>query len=420
MEGCIPVKKKTIADYFASQDPLHQIKQRYQAVSPFLDEKQRRLLAASEAMAYGEGGLTKVAATLGMSRSTVSKGMKELEQPALIETKQTRKPGGGRKRTADLDPTLLGDLEKLIDPTTRGEPESPLKWTCKSTRKLSRELNEKGHLTSHTTVAQLLHEMGYSLQANQKTLEGSSHPDRDAQFQQINDTVKTFQQDGQPVISVDTKKKENIGSFKNAGQEWQPQGSPEHVDVHDFPDKELGKAAPYGVYDMTQNNAWVNVGTDHDTAAFAVEGIRGWWNTMGHETYPHAKQLLITADSGGSNSYRSRLWKVELQKFSNETGLEIHVCHFPTGTSKWNKIEHRLFSHITQNWRGKPLTSQETIVNLIANTTTSKGLEVQCQLDTNQYPKGIKVSDEELAQVNLVQKEFQGKWNYKISPNCYE
>lgn len=410
------MKKKTITESFALSDPLNQIKLRYDAVSPFLNEKQRRLFVAAEAMTYGDGAITKIAETLRMSRSTISNGIAELQNPDVIESTRTRKPGGGRKRTADTDPTLREDLEKLVDPTTRGEPESPLKWTCKSTRKLSDELNDKGHSTSHAMVAKLLHEMGYSLQANQKTLEGSSHPDRNAQFQQINETVKIFQQNGEPVVSVDTKKKENIGTYKNAGQEWQPKGSPEQVNTHDFPDKELGKAAPYGVYDMTQNNAWVNVGTDHDTAAFAVESIRGWWISMGQETYPQATQLLITADGGGSNSYRSRLWKVELQKWANETGLEIHVCHFPPGTSKWNKIEHRLFSHITQNWRGRPLTSHETIVNLIAATTTSKGLEVQCQLDKKEYPKGIKVSDDELDRVNLIQKSFQGKWNYAILP----
>lgn len=408
---------KTINGYFASKNPLNQIKQRYDTISPFLDEKQIRLFVAAEALTYGEGGISKVAQTLGVSRSTVSKGIQELQHTESIETGRTRKPGGGRKRTVDLDPTLRSDLEKLVDPTTRGEPESPLKWTCKSTRNLSNELNKMGHYTSHTMVAELLHEMGYSLQANQKTLEGTSNPDRDAQFKHINETVQTFQQDDQPVISVDTKKKENVGDFKNAGQEWQPKKTPEHVRVHDFLDKKLGKVNPYGVYDMTQNNAWVNVGTDHDTASFAVESIRGWWHSMGKETYPEATQLLITADGGGSNSYRTKLWKTELQQLSNETELSITVCHFPPGTSKWNKIEHRLFSHITQNWRGRPLISHEVIVNLIASTTTSTGLQVQCQLDTNSYPKGIKVSEEELAQVNIERQKFHGEWNYVISPN---
>jgi len=337
----------------------------------------------------------------------------------MVETERIHRPGGGRKRTVDTDPTLRSDLEKLVDPTTRGEPNSPLRWTCKSTRKLAAALNEMGHYTSERMVCKLLHEMGYSLQANRKTQEGSSHPDRNAQFEYISKTVQMFQKDEQPVISVDTKKKELVGDFKNVGQEWQPKKAPEPVRVYDFPDKELGKVSPYGVYDMALNNAWVNVGTDHDTAAFAVESIRGWWYSMGRKTYPEAKRLLITADGGGSNSSRSRLWKTELQRLSNETGLSITVCHFPPGTSKWNKIEHRLFSYISQNWRGKPLVSHETIVNLIANTTTSAGLTVQAQLDQNKYPKGIKISDEELAQVNLKQKPFHGQWNYTISPNNY-
>jgi transposase len=408
---------KTIAEIFAKKDPLYQIKQRYDAVSPFLDEKQRRLFVAAEALTYGEGGITKVSQTLGVSSSTVSKGIKELQNPETIENERIRRPGGGRKRTVDTDPTLRSDLEKLVDPTTRGDPDSPLRWTCKSTRKLAAALNEMGHYTSERMVCELLHEMGYSLQANRKTQEGSSHPDRNAQFEYINETVQIFQKEGQPVISVDTKKKELVGNFKNAGQEWQPKKTPESVHIHDFADKELGKVNPYGVYDMVQNNAWVNVGTDHDTAAFAAESIRGWWHSMGRQTYLEAERLLITADGGGSNSYRSKLWKTELQRLSDETGLAITVCHFPPGTSKWNKIEHRLFSHITQNWRGKPLVSHETIVNLIANTSTSAGLTVQAQLDQNEYPKGIKISDEELAQVNLKQEPFHGEWNYTVLPN---
>ncbi len=409
---------KTIAGMFASKNPLHQVKKRYDAVSPYLDEKQRRLFVAAEALTYGEGGIKKIAQTLGVSTSTVSKGIKELQNPETIETERIRRPGAGRKRTVDTDPTLQIDLERLVDPTTRGEPESPLRWTCKSTRKLAAALNEMGHYTSERMVRVLLHEMGYSLQANRKTQEGSSHPDRNAQFEHINETVQKYQKDAQPVISVDTKKKESIGNYKNAGQEWQPKDTPESVRVYDFIDKELGKVNPYGVYDMTQNNAWVNVGTDHDTAAFAVESIRGWWYSMGQQAYPEATCLLITADGGGSNGYRTRLWKVELQRLANETGLSITVRHFPPGTSKWNKIEHRLFSYITRNWRGKPLVSHETVVNLIANTTTSAGLKVQAQLDQNEYPKGIKVSDKQLAQVNLRQEEFQGRWNYTILPNC--
>ncbi|MFO7952890.1 MAG: ISAzo13 family transposase [Bacillota bacterium] len=401
----------------ASKDPLLQIKKRYDAISPFLDEKQRRLFVAAEALSFGEGGITKVAQTLGVTSNTISKGIKELQNPETIETERIRKPGGGRKRTVDLDPTLRSDLEKLVEPTSRGEPDSPLKWTCKSTRKLAATLNQMGHYTSERMVCELLHEMGYSLQANRKTNEGSSHPDRNAQFEYINQTVQTFQKNGQPVISVDTKKKESVGDFKNAGQEWQPKNIPENVRVYDFVDKELGKVSPYGVYDMIQNNAWVNVGTDHDTAAFAVESIRGWWSSMGKETYPEAKCLLITADGGGSNGSRTKLWKTELQRLTNETGLSITVCHFPPGTSKWNKIEHRLFSYISQNWRGKPLVSHETVVNLISNTTTSKGLTVQAQLDQNEYPRGIKVTDEELAQVNLKKEPFLGQWNYTILPN---
>lgn len=410
------MKQKTISEVFAAKHPLNQIKLRYDAVSPYLNEKQRRLLVAAEAMAYGEGGITKVAQTVGISRSTISKGMKELQEPEAIDTERIRSPGGGRTRTVDTDPTLRSDLEKLVDPVTRGEPDSPLRWTCKSTRILSKELNQLGHYTSHTMIADLLDEMGYSLQANRKTREGESHPDRNAQFEHINATVQEFQTDRQPVISVDTKKKELVGDFKNGGQEWHPKHTPEHVRVHDFAIKELGKVSPYGVYDLTRNNAWVNVGTDHDTAAFAVHSIRGWWESMAQDTYPEATRLLITADGGGSNGSRTRLWKTELQQLANETGLSITVCHFPPGTSKWNKIEHRLFSHITQNWRGHPLVSHEVIVNLIAGTTTSTGLQVRCQLDTHSYPKGIKISDGELNQVNLQRQAFHGEWNYVISP----
>lgn len=409
---------ETMAGLFASKDPLMQAKKRYEALSPFLDEKQRRLYVAAEAMAYGEGGITKISETLGVTSNTITKGIKELKNTEMIEVDRTRKPGGGRKRNVDTDPSLRSDLEKLVDPATRGEPDSPLKWTNKSLRNLSEALKEMGHYTNPNMVRTLLREMGYSLQANRKTKEGSSHQDRDAQFEHINETVKTFQAENQPVISVDTKKKEAIGEFKNNGREWQPQNSPEEVQVYDFVDKEQGKVSPYGVYDMAQNEAWVNVGTDHDTAVFAVESIRGWWTTMGKETYPEAASLLITADGGGSNSCRSRLWKTELQKLADETGLSISVCHFPPGTSKWNKIEHRLFSFITQNWRGKPLVNHETVVSLIANTTTSTGLKVQAQLDRSKYPKGIKVSDQELDQVKLKQNAFQGKWNYAIFPNC--
>ena len=395
------------------------IKQRYQALSPFLDEKQRRLLAGAEAIAYGTGGQKRVATLLGMSQDTVSRGMRELQHPETIEPERVRRSGGGRKPAIDSDPDLHSDLERLVSPTTRGDPESPLRWTLKSTRKLAAELNalRPGRRVGTHLVSDLLHEMGYSLQANRKTLEGSEHPDRDAQFAHINTLVQDYQQRGQPVISVDTKKKELVGNFKNVGREWQPKGQPEQVQVHDFMSSELGKVSPYGVYDQTRNEGWVNVGTDHDTAAFAVASIRGWWQAMGQLAYPVAKELLITADSGGANNAPSRLWKVELQKLANETGLSIAVCHFPPGTSKWNKAEHRLFSHITQNWRGRPLISHEVIVNLIANTTTTAGLKVQCQLDTNEYPTGVHVSDAELDTVQLERSEFHGDWNYAIHPH---
>ena len=392
------------------------IKQRFASLEPFLDERLRRLYAAAEAKAIGYGGISTLARTTGVSRRAIGVGLKELCDPAAPSVKYIRKPGGGRKRTVDRDATLIHDLEQLIEPVSRGDPESPLRWTCKSLRKLAEELNRQGHQVSHRLVAELLQELGYSLQANRKTREGESHPDRDAQFAHINAQVQAYQGAGQPIISVDTKKKELIGDFKNGGRELRPKGDPEQVRVHDFLIPELGKATPYGVYDVTHNLGWVNVGTDHDTATFAVESIRRWWNSMGRARYPTAQQLLITADAGGSNGYRIRLWKVELQKLADETGLTIAVCHLPPGTSKWNKIEHRLFSYISQNWRGKPLISHEVIVNLIAATTTNAGLQVGCQLDTQSYPKGITVSDDELAQVNLQLGDFHGEWNYVISP----
>jgi transposase len=394
------------------------IQQRFAALAPFLDEKQRRLLAGAEAIAYGTGGLRRVAALLGMAKDTVARGMRELRDPGSVEPERVRQPGGGRKPTTDSDPQLLDDLDRLISPTTRGDPQSPLRWTCKSTRKLADELNamRAGRSISERLVRDLLHAMGYSLQAARKTREGSDHPDRDAQFQHINATLQDYQQRGQPVVSVDTKKKELVGDFKNGGREWQPKGQPEQVRIHDFVLPDLGKVSPYGVYDPTRNEGWVNVGTDHDTATFAVASIRGWWETMGRHAYPEATELLITADGGGSNNSRSRLWKVELQKLADDLGLSIGVCHFPPGTSKFNKVEHRLFSHITQNWRGRPLTSHEVILNLIANTTTAAGLRVQCQLDTKPYPTGVKVSDEEVNAVRLERAEFHGDWNYVIRP----
>jgi transposase len=394
----------------------HLIKQRFEALAGFLDERLRRIVAAAEATAIGYGGISIVSRETGVSRRAISLGCEELKHPEKVTGRRIRKEGGGRKRTIDKDPVVRQDLESLIEPVSRGDPESPLRWTCKSVRKLSDELKQKGHQISHKLVAELLHEMDYSLQANRKTLEGASHPDRNAQFEYINNKVKKYQVLEQPVISVDTKKKELVGDFKNGGRELRPKGNPEKVRVHDFEIPELGKDSPYGVYDVTWNWGWVNVGIDHDTAAFAVESIRRWWQLMGEKRYSEAKQLLITADSGGSNGYRLKLWKLELQRLANETGLSISVSHLPPGTSKWNKIEHRLFSFISQNWRGKPLVSHEVIVNLIAATTTREGLRVQCQLDTKSYPTGIKVSDQEMASVNIQRDLFHGEWNYTISP----
>lgn len=397
------------------------IEKRFKLFSPFLDERQRRILAAIEAQIFGYGGVSRVAKATGLSRNTVAAGALEFERAKMDGLapvkKRIRKPGGGRKRAIEKDPTLKADLEHLIEPITRGDPESALLWTCKSVRRLADELKNMGHQTSHRMVAELLDQMGYSLQATRKTKEGSSHPDRDAQFEYIYQKVKQFQAKGQPVISVDAKKKELVGNFKNQGREWRPKGSPEEVLVYDFESLGSGKITPYGVYDLSQNKGWVSVGVDKDTAAFAVESIRRWWKTMGNEVYPGAKRLLITTDSGGSNGSRVRLWKTELQKLSNETGLSISVCHFPPGTSKWNKIEHRLFSFISQNWRGKPLISHEVIVNLVSSTTTRTGLEIECEIDPNDYPKGIKVTDKELKAVNLFKDSFHGEWNYTIKPN---
>ena len=394
------------------------IKQRYVLISPFLDERQRRMYLAAEAKVIGYGGVSTVSRMTGVSRSAISAGYEDYDQAKEKGSSpgRIRKEGGGRKRTVATDVTLKTDLEKLIEPVTRGDPESPLRWTCKSVRNLSDELNRMGHKTSHRMVAELLHEMDYSLQANRKTLEGESHPDRNAQFEFINQKVKDLQSMEQPVISVDTKKKELVGDFKNGGKELRPKGDPEKVRVHDFKIPELGRVAPYGIYDMTHNIGWVNVGIDHDTSAFAVESVRRWWYSMGKDLYPNAKQLMVTADGGGSNGYRVKLWKLELQKLADETGLSIQVSHFPPGTSKWNKIEHRLFSFISQNWRGKPLISHEVIVKLIAATSNKTGLKVECQLDTNIYPKAIKVSDKEMADIHIQRDSFHGEWNYTISP----
>jgi len=392
------------------------IKRRFELLAPVVDERTRRLLAAAEAITLGWGGATAVSKATGVSRRAIGEGVKELSQPHQATGRRVRREGGGRKKTVAKDPTLLADLERLVEPVTRGDPESPLRWTCKSMRKLAAELNGMGHRTSQHLVAELLHELGYSLQANRKTLEGASHPDRDAQFGHINERVQAFQASGDPVISVDTKKKELVGDFKNGGREWRPRGEPEAVRVHDFAIKELGKVNPYGVYDVAKDTGWVSVGVDHDTATFAVQSIRGWWGSMGQAEYPMAGRLLITADGGGSNGSRVRLWKVGLQKLANETGLAISVFHLPPGTSKWNKIEHRLFSFISQNWRGRPLVSHEVIVNLIAATTTKTGLSVRCRLDTNPYPAGLKVSDEEMASIRIQQDDFHGEWNYTILP----
>ena len=389
---------------------------RFEKLAPFLDERMRRLVAASESLAIGFGGTSQVSRQTGVSRRAIIRGIKELDEAPSVQGGRVRRPGGGRKRTVDKDASLKTDLERLVDPVTRGDPESPLRWTCKSVRKLAEELNRLGHQTSHRMVAELLHELGYSLQANRKTLEGSSHADRDQQFQHINQHVTEFLQQQQPVISVDTKKKELVGNFKNHGAELRPKGDPEPVRVHDFVIPELGRAAPYGVYDLANNSGWVSVGVDHDTSAFAVETIRRWWYRMGQQSYPQATELLITADSGGSNGSRVRLWKVELQRLADETGLELRVCHLPPGTSKWNKIEHRLFSFISQNWIGKPLVSHQVIVDLIAATSTKTGLKVRAQIDSNLYPSGLKVSDKQVAALHIERDAFHGEWNYKILP----
>jgi len=396
------------------------IETKYRSLAPLMNERMRRQWAASEASAYGWGGIQAVAQATGLSPTTIRKGQSELAsraaRPDRAVAARVRRPGAGRKWKFDEDPALLPALERLVDPVTRGDPQSPLRWTCKSTQTLARELTVLGHPVSASTVRRLLHAADYSLQGNRKTREGTAHPDRNAQFAHINACVRDYQERAQPVISVDTKKKELVGDFKNGGREWQPLGQPEQVRVHDFMDKQLGKAIPYGVYDITGNEGWVSVGIDHDTARFAAEAIRRWWHKMGSPRYRAARGLLLTADGGGSNGSRSRLWKVALQDLAADVGLPIQVCHFPPGTSKWNKIEHRMFSHITQNWRGRPLVSHEVIVNLITNTATQKGLLIQAELDTGTYPTGLKVSDEELARVNLITDDFHGDWNYTIAP----
>jgi DNA-binding phage protein len=392
------------------------IRQRFEALSPVLDERGRRRFAAAEARVAGRGGVSAVTRATGIARSTIGRGLAELRGGETPELERVRRPGGGRKPLSEVNPSLLDDLRSLVDPETRGDPQSPLLWTCKSLRKLSQTLRDMGHQVGRTLVGELLRKLGYSLQANRKTREGSNHPDRDAQFGYINDRVKEALAAGEPAISVDTKKKELVGDFKNGGREWRPQGSPTEVRVHDFVIPDLGRAVPYGVYDIAGNAGWVSVGINHDTAAFATNAIRSWWKLMGRERYHNARSLLITADGGGSNGSRVRLWKLELQKLADELGLAITVCHLPPGTSKWNKIEHRLFSFITGNWRGKPLVSHQAIVQLIAATTTKTGLKVRCELDHNTYPKGIKVSDAEMDAVNLTCHDFHGEWNYTITP----
>jgi transposase len=391
------------------------ISEKLALVIPHLNEKQRRLLMAAEAKMLGWGGISAVAKATGVSRVTIHKALAEVEGKKVI-AERVRKPGGGRKDISEYHPEILEKLEALLDPLTPGDPRSPLRWTCKSTRQLSQELERKGYSISNVTVADLLHRLGYSLQANAKTLEGASHPDRDAQFQYINGQVKAFLRRHQPVISVDTKKKELVGQFKNVGQEWQPKGKPERVEIHDFASSEFPKVIPYGVYDIGKNMGWVNVGTDHDTASFAVASIRSWWLAMAQEIYPRATDLLICADCGGSNGYRVRLWKLELQDFASEAGLQVTICHFPPGTSKWNKVEHRLFSHISMNWRGRPLISHQVIVKLIGETTTRTGLEVQAELDRRKYPTKVKVTDEEMKRVKIRAHKFHGEWNYSINP----
>ena len=392
------------------------LREKYNDISFCLNERSRRMWAATEAKSFGWGGITVVSEATGIDPKTIRKGLVELDNKHRVPASRIRATGGGRKKLIDRHADLLDDLESLVDPDSRGDPESPLRWTSKSTYKLSEELEEKGYGVSQRSVYSLLTDLDYSLQSNKKMKEGTNHPDRDAQFQYIYERVKYFQSHNNPVISVDTKKKENIGEFKNEGKEYHKKGTPVEVNVHDFADKNLGKVSPYGVYDISRNKGWVNVGISADTAEFAVHSIRCWWYVMGKKAYPRTRELLITADCGGSNGHRVRLWKVELQKLATELESKISVCHFPPGTSKWNKIEHRMFSYITKNWRGKPLITRETVVKLIASTKTTKGLEIRSMLDENVYEKGIKVTDEELSAVHIIQADFHGEWNYTIMP----
>ena len=395
---------------------MEAVRTKYQLLQPLMTERLRRQWAACEAQSLGRGGVSLVAEATGLSRTTITAGRRELQQRDDLAPERVRAPGGGRHLVEQNDSTLLSALQTLIESSTRGDPQSALCWTAKSTRTVAEELRKEGHVVSHQTVAALLSDLGYSLQANRKIKEGQDHPDRNAQFEYINQQVRAFQKERQPVVSVDAKKKENIGDFRNPGREWHRRGKPEEVRAKDFRDKKLGKAIPEGVYDLGRNEGWVSVGVDHDTAEFAVASIRRWWQEMGSLVYPRARRLLITADAGGSSGYRSRLWKVELQGLADDLGLRISVCHFPPGTSKWNKIEHRMFCYITKNWRGKPLRSRAIVVNLIGNTTTETGLRIEAELDTDVYRTGIKVSDEEFAEVQLQKASFHGEWNYTIAP----
>lgn len=396
-------------------NPEEAFEPKYRALFRHLNERQRRLVAAADAEQIGRGGVSAVSRSSGLSRPTIHKGLRELQGEALAPGR-SRRAGGGRKRVEDLDPSVLRELESLIEPATRGDPMSPLRWTSKSTRHLAEALSERGCAVSHQTVTELLRTLDYSVQGTAKTLEGTQHPDRNAQFEYINRLTKRYLRRKWPVISVDAKKKELVGPFKQGGREWRPKGKPEAVRVHDFLDRELGKAIPYGVYDVGQDRGWVNVGTDHDTASFAVESLRRWWRCMGSALYLQAKHLLVCADAGGSNGYRVRLWKAELQRLATQSKLEITACHLPPGTSKWNKIEHRLFSHITMNWRGRPLVSHDVIVNLIGSTKTASGLRVKARLDTRKYPTSLPVSDAEMKAIKLTRHKFHGDWNYTIKP----
>jgi len=396
------------------------IRTKFESLKPVMNERVTRLWAGAEADALGDGGIAIVEEATGLSRTTIRAGRDELREGVdAFEVVNVRRPGGGRPPIEELKPEIVPALESLVDPVTRGDPESPLRWTSKSTRKLAAELGQQGFKVSPQKVGELLHASGYSLQANQKTLEGASHPDRNEQFEFINERVEAFQAKGAPVISVDTKKKELVGNFANGGREWQPKGEPVKVRGHDFMD-ENGKVIPYGIYDLAQNTGWVNVGIDHDTPTFAVESISRWWRQMGSRVYPEARELLITADSGGSNSARSRLWKLELQQFADRSGLSISVSHFPPGTSKWNKIEHRLFCHITENWRGRPLLDHETVVQLIGSVRTTAGLTVKARLDVRSYATGIKVTNSQMDGIVLTQEQFHGEWNYTIHPRVLD